>query len=586
MDISVVSGTYNRLAYVQKMVDSVRKSIGNIYGLRHQIILVDGGSVDGTQAWIGQQPDIHLIQHGSLLGAVKAFNDGAFAAQGQYVILANDDIEFVEDSILKAWLYMQAHPDCGVGCFYQDRNGREWHIENMPVVINGRQANAPYGQVCIVPKWLGDLVGWWGTYLHTYGGDNELSAQIYQLGFKVSPITGAKIHDREAKDELRRINNINGAKDPRAIRGHHPDSWTWGRRWRNEKTGLVGPIIKEGQPPMYPNNIPVKERVLYLPIFEEGWTVQKEQKRGLREALAKVALVIEYDYVSKHREMGKALMLADLMKICHQISPTIVLTQLHNGAMINPSDINILRSSAPGARFINWNGDYWPDNLITEDGLKLARAFDLQTVVNRAVLEEYQAKGINAAYWQIGWEPDGVGYEPDEFHDVVFLGSGYSPARQQFVRRLKGMDGVKLGLYGSGWPEGWSKGQNLYDFKSACKVYRGAKISLGDSQWPETGFVSNRVFQALAAGGAALAHQWFRGMDQLGLLDGETCIIWQTFQELEQKIRYYLAHENERRQIALAGEQLALERHSFEARVKELFQIMNIQLASQEESWR
>ncbi len=45
----------------------------------------------------------------------------------------------------------------------------------------------------------------------------------------------------------------------------------------------------------------MKERVLYLPIFEQGWQVQKEQKRGLRDALAKRAIVIEYDYFSANR---------------------------------------------------------------------------------------------------------------------------------------------------------------------------------------------------------------------------------------------------------------------------------------------
>lgn len=584
MDISIVSGTFNRFPYLQKMVESVRQSLAGVYGLQYEITLVDGGSQDGSIEWMKQQPDIKLIEHGDLRGAVRAFNDGAFASTGQYIVLGNDDITFLDDSLLVAYLYMQTHPDCGVGCFYQDRNGKEFHVENMPVVVDGKQTNLPYGQVCIVPKWLGDKVGWWGNYLHTYGGDNELSAQAYQLGYKVSPIAGAKIHDAEAKDNLRAINNISGAKDPRAVRGHHPDSWAWGRRWRNTETNLVGPVVKDK--PDEPIPAKAKERIVYLPIYETGWPVQKQQKRGLREALAKVALVVEYDYVARYTSLGKLEMLAELTRLIQKIQPTIILTQIHNGGMIGPSDIATLRQAAPLARLINWNGDYWPENLISEEGLQLARSFDLQTTVNRAVLETYQAKGIGSAYWQIGWEPDGVGYQPDQYFDIVFLGSGYSKARQEFVRKLKEIKGVNLGLYGSGWPDGWSRGQNLYDFKAACKIYRGAKISLGDSQWPDSGFVSNRVMQALAAGGAALAHQWFRGMEELGLIDGETCIIWREFGELEGKIRYYLANEPERRRIAEAGERLALERHSFEARVKELFEMIKVEIEIETNGWR
>ena len=229
MDISIVTGTYNRLHSLQRMVESARRSFIDLHGIQFEFQIVDGGSVDGTLEWCKEHPNIHLIEHGNLLGAVKAFNDGAFAAIGDYVILANDDIEFVGDSVLTAYLYMQQNNDCGIGCFYQNRNGRDWHVEEMPCIDNEQQVSRPYGQVCIVPKWLGDYVGWWGDYLHTYGGDNELSARVYELGFKVSPVPNAKIADHEVDDDLRKINNITGGKDPRAVRGHHPDSWAWGR---------------------------------------------------------------------------------------------------------------------------------------------------------------------------------------------------------------------------------------------------------------------------------------------------------------------------------------------------------------------
>lgn len=568
------------------MVNSARQSIGDFYGLEYEFVLVDGNSTDGTQDWTSSQPDIRLIQHASLLGAVQAFNDGAFAAKGDYIILANDDIEFLGETIYLGWNYMQQHPDCGIGCFYQDRNGRDFHIEEMPVVRNGMQAHEPYGQVCIVPKWLGDYVGWWGAkekkYLHTYGGDNEISSNIYELGFRVSPVPNTKIHDSEIDDELRRKNNLNGAKDPRAVRGHHPDSWAWGQKWRNHRQNLVGPVIKDT--PQLEQQTMIKERIVYLPIYEQGWAIQKEQKRGLRDALAKVGLVAEFDYVSMFAEHGKRFTMVKLQNLIQKMQPTLILTQIHNGDQINASDIAMLKLMTPNAKFVNWNGDYWLDNYYSEDGIKLARSFDLMTTVNREVYEKYTEMGINAAYWQIGFEPDGIGFEPDEYHDIVFLASGYSQARQKLGKQLQALNRYSVGLYGTGWPNGYSKGQNLYNFKEACRVYRGAKISIGDSQWPDSGFVSNRVMQALAAGGSALAHQWFRGMDELGLVDSETCIIWQDFKELKQKIKYYLSHENERLKIAQAGEKLALERHSFDARVKELFELL--QTEDLEIGWR
>jgi len=601
MDVSIVSGTYNRINYLKKMVDSARRSVQvdtlqgvAVYGLEFEFVLVDGGSTDGTIEWCKQQPDVVLIEHGQLKGACKAFNDGAYAAHGAYVIMANDDIEFIGDSILRAWIFMQQHPDVGAGCFYQDRNRQDaaehvkWHVESMPVIVNGRQASLPYAQVGIFPKAVGDRVGWWGEYLHTYGGDNELSSQIYAAGFKIVPLEGCKIHDSEPQDALRKLNNIDGAKDPRAVRGHHPDSWAWGERWRKKGTRLVGAVVRDN--PTFVVNTAVKERIVYLPIYERGWAVQKEQKRGLREALARVSVVAEYDYVTRHAQAGKDQMMDELSSICHQMAPTLVLCQCHGPDPIGPAEVGRLRNAAPEARFVNWNGDYWPDNLISEGGMALARAFDLQLTVNRSVLEDYQGRGIEAAYWQIGWEPDGLcGEGPNAPQvDLVFLGNGYSPERGQFVHRLRNLAGLSFELWGNGWPDGWAVGQCVYDFKTACVAYRKAKFSLGDSQWPDSGFVSNRVMQALAAGGSALCHQWFRGMEDLGLEDGKTCIIWRDFGELVEKLNYYLDHEQERVAIAVAGQKLALERHSFDARVRELVDLLKngAVVSSGLEDWR
>jgi len=588
------------------MVKSIHNSVKELYGLEYEIVLVDGGSTDGTIQWCQSQPKIRLIQQGQLLGAVKAFNEGAYAATGKYVVMANDDIEFVRNSIALAYTHMEVNtPHCGIGCFYQNRNGRDWHVESMPAVtLDRKQVHVYYGQVCIVQKWLGDLVGWWcreenfvvhgfDKGLHTYGGDNELSANVIDLGYDISPILGAKILDKEANDDLRLSNNIGGTNSPEAVKGHHPDSWKWGKRWlrRNERIGyrnLAGPIIRNKLQISKPEGTewPMKERILYLPIFEQGWQVQKEQKRGLRDALAKKAIVREYDYFSAQNTIGNSRMMAELISICKQFRPTIILTQLHNDDYISPEDIATLKSLT-NAKMANWNGDYWPDQLLDDKGLKLARSFDLMTTVNRDVMEKHQAKDINTRYWQIGWEPDGRGHEPEANYDIVFLASGYSSSRQDLGKFLMDLP-YNIGIYGHGWPEGYSQGENLYNFKEACKVYRGAKIAIGDSQWPDSGFVSNRIFQILAAGNCALCHQWFRGIEELGLKDGENCFIWDDIAGLERLLRFWLSPETDYLlpEMAKSGEQLALEKHSFDNRVDELWEMMGINEPEEEEVWR
>lgn len=608
IDLSIVTGTYNRIDLLQKMVASVRSSvtpretpIARFEGLTWEIIIVDGGSTDGTQDWVRQQPNCRLIEHGKLLGAVKAFNDGARAAGGTYVVLGNDDVEFLDDALWRAWLFMQTYPIVGMGCFYQDRSNpgkppAPWHVEQMPAVAEQdgqyRPVHVAYGQVCIVPRELGNALGWWGDYLHTYGGDNELSSMVYESGYKVvplywgpdvsPPVRGAdprhiaKIHDNKPDDALRKLNNIDGASDPRGVgpRGarSHPDSFAWGRKWTQRwrsmgRRDLGGPEIRHR--PQIALTLPEVERFLYLPIYEHGYPVQQQQKRGLREALGRAGVVAEYDYVTRHR--NGADLFAELRDICGLFGPTVVLTQLHGPDPIGPDLIGRLRGEALGAWFVNWNGDFWPQNLLSDGGVALARAVDLQLTVNREVLEEYGKLGVQAGYWQIGWEPDGVGHEPrpEDHCDIVFLANGYSRERTRFVDQLRKLP-YNFRLWGSGWPQSYTVGHCTYDFITACRAYRGARFSIGDSQWPDSGFVSNRVMQALVAGGSALCHQWFRDMEHLGLIDGETCIVWRDFGELKDKLHYYSQDEGKRAQIAKAGEQLALERHSFDQRVHEL----------------
>lgn len=158
-------------------------------------------------------------------------------------------------------------------------------------------------------------------------------------------------------------------------------------------------------------------------------------------------------------------------------------------------------------------------------------------------------------------------------HDVVWLANGYTPARKALGELLRAMQGVNVGLYGTGWRV--PNGNTTYNFAAGAALYRQAKIALGDNQYPEQrGFVSNRIFEALA-NGAFLLHQRVDGLEELtGLKAGVHYVEWTTPQDLQQKIRWWLnpKHTRERRLIAEAGEQFVRERHSFDARVHELFE--------------
>jgi len=60
-DVSVVIGTYNRRRYLKGTIESVREEL---HGIAHELIIVDGGSTDGTIRWLVRQRDvIAIVQH-------------------------------------------------------------------------------------------------------------------------------------------------------------------------------------------------------------------------------------------------------------------------------------------------------------------------------------------------------------------------------------------------------------------------------------------------------------------------------------------------------------------------------------------
>jgi hypothetical protein len=71
--------------------------------------------------------------------------------------------------------------------------------------------------------------------------------------------------------------------------------------------------------------------------------------------------------------------------------------------------------------------------------------------------------------------------------------------------------------------------------------------------------------------------------DITGLKAGTHYIEWFTVDDLAEKVAYYLnpANEKERKKIAKAGEKFTKEHHSFDARVRELFELIEAKAVRQ-----
>lgn len=263
IDVSIVSGTWNRLPHLKRMVESVRRKIE----AKYEFVIVDGGSNDGTLDWLMRQDDVTLVRQPKLLGACSAFNNGFAYARGRYCVNFNDDIEAKPGAVDTMYRFMEENDQVAQGVFYYAIRDGKYHIN----VIGGR----PYANFGMTRKHLGDLVGWWGYEYYTYGGDTELSMQLHDRGCKVEGVPQAKIVDHQVEDELRQINH---SETLIGENGHRDTEQFW-EKWKGRIEGqlrlhvgcghkkLKGWVNVDSDPTCDPNRI---EDVTELRSFPDG----------------------------------------------------------------------------------------------------------------------------------------------------------------------------------------------------------------------------------------------------------------------------------------------------------------------------
>lgn len=90
--VSIVMLTYNQLAYTQLAVESILAKTPELL----ELILIDNASSDDTPAWLTQlsqeQPRVRVQLNTTNTGFARGCNQGLQLAQGEYVMVLNNDI--------------------------------------------------------------------------------------------------------------------------------------------------------------------------------------------------------------------------------------------------------------------------------------------------------------------------------------------------------------------------------------------------------------------------------------------------------------------------------------------------------------
>lgn len=86
--ISVVIPLFNEAGNVLPLVDEIRAALS---GIPHDIVLVDDGSTDTTQAESRAIPDVRVLSHTRSCGQSAALLTGIRAARGEWVVTLDGD---------------------------------------------------------------------------------------------------------------------------------------------------------------------------------------------------------------------------------------------------------------------------------------------------------------------------------------------------------------------------------------------------------------------------------------------------------------------------------------------------------------
>jgi glycosyltransferase involved in cell wall biosynthesis len=105
--VSVIIPTYNRAAMVREAIESV---LAQSYADR-ELIVVDDGSTDGTEAGIASLiPQLTYIYQ-EHRGVSAARNRGASLARGEYLAFLDSDDLWLRDKLGRQMQFMESHPE-------------------------------------------------------------------------------------------------------------------------------------------------------------------------------------------------------------------------------------------------------------------------------------------------------------------------------------------------------------------------------------------------------------------------------------------------------------------------------------------
>lgn len=166
--------------------------------------------------------------------------------------------------------------------------------------------------------------------------------------------------------------------------------------------------------------------------------------------------------------------------------------------------------------------------------------------------------------------------------DILFIGQNYSQTnlkfplaefRQEMCKVLDSEFGDKFQSYGMR-----QKNNQVVLHEDEVALLRGAKIVIAANNFDMDSYQSDRIWRSMATGAFVLAHH-SKGIEKVFEV-GKHLDTWKDFDELVQKVKYYLANEASRNIIAKAGMDFVRNENTWAKRFENLYKHLIYELAS------
>lgn len=217
------------------------------------------------------------------------------------------------------------------------------------------------------------------------------------------------------------------------------------------------------------------------------------------------------------------------------------------------------------------------------EGLEFAILSEADAVVSaseKLIDAVLKPRGIKAFYIPQFTNPDRFKMAGPEARvtEVLFVGSNHSGKGRLSVNYAVNAK-ADLSVYGKFWetflaPE-YLKGGYI-DNDELYKYYGGAKVVLNDHREDMRyfGFVSNRIYDVTASGGFVFTDY----LPEIEKVYGNSIATYKNEQEFQDKLAYYLAHDEERQDMAKRAREITLKYFTNDVAAKHFDEVLkNIQ---------